>query len=371
MKLATIQEIIKLEPIEGADLIEKATILGWQIVVKKGEFKVGDYCCYIQIDTICPEIPFFEFLRDSKFRVKTRKFRKCISQGLAVHLDSLECFKEQYTPGIGYYWKIDDDVTELVGVKKYEKTIEIVTDYVPVWKPKTWYGKLYQKVYYKYLQKYFPRKRYKTDFPTDIVSKTDEERIQNHPNYLEIYKGKKFHISEKLNGSSITIICQRKKTWFTSKLNFRVCSRNMEIYDKNNEWYKVFTDSKLKISLTDIMQYNKNAKLIVLQGEYIGKPQGNPYKLEKNEIRVFNVFVDGRKYSPMELSDICRIYDMPRCPELPTLMLNHTMQELIAMAEAKSVLNNSTEREGLVFRDEENTISFKVISNKFLIKNDE
>jgi hypothetical protein len=367
MKLATIQEIKNLEPIEGADAIEKATILGWQVVVKKGEFKIGQHCCYIQIDTICPEIPFFEFLRECKFRVKTRKFRKCISQGLAIPLDSLECFKEQFTPGIGYFWNIDDDVTELVGIKKYEKTVEIAEEYVPVYKPKTWYGKFL----YKYFYRYFPKKRYKTNFPTEIVSKTDEERIQNHPNYLEKYKGKKFYPTEKLNGSSITIICERKKKFLFSKLNFRVCSRNLEIHNTENEWYKVFTDSNLKTSLSELMQFNKRINLIVLQGEYIGKPQGNPYKLEKNEIRIFNVFVDGRKYSPQELNDVCRIYDIPRCPELPTMVLNHTMEELILMAEGKSVLNKNTEREGLVFRNEENTISFKVISNKFLLKNDE
>ena len=44
MNLASIQKVIKLTPIEGADLIETATVLGWEIVVKKGEYKVGDLC---------------------------------------------------------------------------------------------------------------------------------------------------------------------------------------------------------------------------------------------------------------------------------------------------------------------------------------
>ena len=45
-KLASIQKIKSLEPIPEADAIEKATVLGWQLVVKKGEFKTGDLVVY-------------------------------------------------------------------------------------------------------------------------------------------------------------------------------------------------------------------------------------------------------------------------------------------------------------------------------------
>ena len=89
-KLATIQTIIKIEPIEGADQIEKATILGWQLVVKKGDFKVGDSCCYFEIDSFLPIRPEFEFLRKAclkkledgteGFRIRTIRLRKQISQ---------------------------------------------------------------------------------------------------------------------------------------------------------------------------------------------------------------------------------------------------------------------------------------------------
>ena len=108
MNLASIQKITKLSPIEGADLIEKASVLGWEVVVKKDEFKEGSLCVYIQIDTVVPELPEYEFLRERKFRVRTIKLRKQISQGLIIPLP------------VGS-WKEGDDVTELLGIKKYEK----------------------------------------------------------------------------------------------------------------------------------------------------------------------------------------------------------------------------------------------------------
>lgn len=63
MYLASVQKITNISPIQGADLIEVATVLGWQVVVKKGEYRIGDSCSYIQIDTIVPELPEYEFLR--------------------------------------------------------------------------------------------------------------------------------------------------------------------------------------------------------------------------------------------------------------------------------------------------------------------
>ena len=108
MNLASVQKIIKLTPILGADLIETATVLGWEIVVKKGEFKENDLCCYVQIDTVMPDLPEYEFLRERKFRVRTIKLRKQISQGLIIPLPKgnwKEEFEKRKDPmGKTYYW---------------------------------------------------------------------------------------------------------------------------------------------------------------------------------------------------------------------------------------------------------------------------
>ena len=87
-KLASIQRIVSIEPIQGADKIELAIVLGWQCVVKKDEFKVGDLCVYIEIDSIVPaDNPYFEFMKDRKYRVKTIRLRGIYSQGLVCPLN--------------------------------------------------------------------------------------------------------------------------------------------------------------------------------------------------------------------------------------------------------------------------------------------
>src|SRR6056297_506501 len=88
-KLASIQKIRSLDPIEGADAIERATVLGWQLVVKKGEFKPGDLAVYCEIDSLMPERPEFEFLKPRKMRIRTVRLRGQVSQGICFPLSIL------------------------------------------------------------------------------------------------------------------------------------------------------------------------------------------------------------------------------------------------------------------------------------------
>ena len=62
-KLASIQRIWKIEPIEGADRIELAHVLGWQCVVNKGQFQPMDIGVYFEIDSFLPIRPVYEFMR--------------------------------------------------------------------------------------------------------------------------------------------------------------------------------------------------------------------------------------------------------------------------------------------------------------------
>lgn len=354
MNLATVQKILTISPIEGADAIETAGLLGWEIVVKKNEFKVGDLCVYIGIDTIVPELPQYEFLRARHFRVRTIKLRKQISQGLII-------------PMIAGNYKEGDDVTEIMGVKKYSKDVEIPQD-VPKM-PTIWYKKMFYILKYKYLVKIFPSLKTfnRKSFPKDLVPITDEERIQNIPSVLEKHHGRMYVVSEKLDGSSITIIHERSRF---GKTKFRICSRRFELFDKNNAWYKVFLQTNFSFQILKLVDYYQTTNIIV-QGEFIGKPQGNKYQLKADEIRLFNIYVDGVRLLQNEFYQACESLVIPCCPNLGTIPLNFSLKEIIAFAEGKSMLNNQTEREGLVFRCTETGHSFKAISNKFMLKNDE
>jgi hypothetical protein len=353
--LASIQKILKLEPIEGADLIEKSTVLGWEIVVKKGEYKVGDLCSYIQIDTVVPELPEYEFLRDRKFRVRTIKLRKQISQGLIVPLP------------IGK-WKEGDDVTEILGVKKYEKPDTNPERYEKPRMPKVLYKKWIYLFKYNFLYKTFPslQKKSRSPFPTHLVSITDEERIQNIPHVLTQYASKSFVLSYKLDGSSITIIHSR----VLGKSKFRICSRRFELHDKKNDWHKVFTDTMFNNEIIKLVSYFQTDDIIV-QGEAIGKFNGNHHNLQAEQIRLFNIYVDGKRLNQKTFLEVCLANNIPHCPLYKEVILNHTLPEILKVSEIKDLINPNVDAEGLVWRCIEDNFSFKVINNKFLLKNNE
>jgi hypothetical protein len=351
MNLASVQRIESLSPIVGADIIEKATVLGWELVVKKGEYNVGDLTCYIQIDTVVPETPEFEFLRQRNFRVRTIKLRNQISQGLLVPLPKGN-------------WKVGDDLTDVIGVKKYEKPDNNPGLYEKI--PKK--SSFLQKFKFNVLYKLFPslRKKLRSDFPKHLVSITDEPRIQNMPQVLESHKGKEFIVSYKLDGSSITIIHDR----FLGKSRFRVCSRRFELHDKENDWYKVFKTTNFEKHIKTLVGFY-NTNNIIVQGEAIGKFNGNHHNLKQNEIRLFNIYVNGKRINQKEFKGVCETFDIPYCPVLGVVELNHTMEEILKMSELPDILNPKTNLEGLVWRCVEDNLSFKVINNNYLLKNED
>lgn len=355
MKLASVQKITKITPIDGADMIETATVLGWEVVIKKNEYSVGDLCSYVQIDTVVPELPQYEFLRERKYRVRTIKLRKQISQGLILQLPEGE-------------WNEGDDLTEILGIVKYEKPDNNPSKYDKPKKPKTWYAKLIYDFKYNVLFKVFPRlqRLSRSKFPTNIVPITDEERIQNIPQILDEYAGKLFVVSYKLDGSSITII--HSKVFGRSR--YRICSRRFELHDKKNDWYKVFNDTNFKYEIEKLVRYFKTDDIIV-QGEAIGKFNGNHHNLQREQIRLFNIYVNGKRLNQKEFIAVCLANNVPHCPMYKEIVLNHTLPEILKVSEIKDVLNPHVDAEGLVWRCVDDNTSFKVINNNYLLKNNE
>jgi RNA ligase (TIGR02306 family) len=331
-KLATIRKIDDLQPIEGADRIELAIVDGWKVVVTKG-LNIGDKIAYCEIDSFLPIKPEFEFLRKSSykklidgtegFRLRTVKLKGQISQGLCIPLNELPQLANN---------QIGDDVSEILGITKYDPPI-----------PASLSGLA------------------KGNFPT-FLKKTDEERVQNltreYQEYLKSYS--RFYATEKLDGSSAT--------FYLRDGVFGVCSRNLELKENlDNSFWKVARELDIENKLK---QLPFNA---CLQGELIGEGiQGNPYKIKGQSVRFFNLFnIDTYEYKPIyDLDNFCNENDLQTVPivGIVNLTLPSTIDELLLLAEGKSSLFDC-EREGLVIRDVDNTISFKVISNKFLINN--
>lgn len=222
-KLAHIEIIEALNPIEGADKIEVAQVLGWQCVVKKGEFKVGDKVIYVEVDSVMPEKPEFEFLRDRKFRVRTIKLRGQISQGLILPLSVLDNYLE-VPAGIEKIKKAltsGDDVTDYLKITKYlspSERDEITQQERNIANDKNRLRKFMMR--YSWFRKLFLNKKSKLGFPY-WVPKTDEERIQNIPHVLEQFKDKEVYVTEKLDYQSFTAtgkIVPRFNNWFGIKM---------------------------------------------------------------------------------------------------------------------------------------------------------
>lgn len=351
MNLASVQKILNISSIEGADSIETAHVLGWQVVIKKGEFQIGDLCVYIQIDTIVPETEQFDFLRERKYRVRTIKLRKQISQGLIIPLP-----KGNYKEG--------DDVTEIIRVRKFEKPDNNPERFEKPRMPKVWYKKWYYIFKYNFLYKLFPslQRKQRSKFPTHLVGVTDEERIQNMPQVLTQYAGKLFVVSYKLDGSSITIIHSK----VLGKSKFRICSRRFELHDKKNDWYRVFADTNFKYEVLKLVQHFQTNDVIV-QGEAIGKFNGNHHNLPNEQIRLFNIYIKGKRLNQKDFIQTCLALNIPHCPKYKETVLNHSLEEILKESEIKDLLNPNTDVEGLVWRCVDDNMSFKVINNKYLM----
>ncbi len=326
-KLASIQRIKALEPIADADAIEKATVLGWQLVVKKGEFAVGDLCVYCEIDSLLPDRPEFEFLKARGMRIRTVRLRGQISQGI--------CFPLNILPQ-GTDIQEDTDVTDVLEIIKYEPPI-----------PASLAGVA------------------KGLFPS-FIPKTDETRVQVLQDVLDKYKNELCYVTEKLDGSSVT--------YYLKDGEFGVCSRNLEpIETPENSLWKVARTLQIEEKLKSL---NGN---FALQGEIIGEGiQGNLYKLKGQTVRFFNVF-DIDKYQFLDMQDFVNAMANLKLETVPVLetdfALTNNINALIEKSKARSVLNADMWREGIVIRPiiekrdaELGQVSFKAINPEFLLK---
>jgi RNA ligase (TIGR02306 family) len=332
-KMATIRKIDNIHPIDGADAIECAVIGGWTVVVKKGEFAVGSLAVYCEIDSWIPtEIaPFLskgkeprEFNGVKGERLKTIRLRGQLSQGLLLPCYILLDKIGEIYEGI--------DVAEALGIQKWEAPI-----------PAQLAGQV------------------RGNFPS-LIPKTDQERVQNLVKEIQAAaeSGLEFEVTEKLEGSSMTC--------YLIDGEFGVCSRNLDLKrDENNTFWAVAIAKQIE----DKMRNAFGNRDIAIQGELIGPGvQGNIFKLTTHEFRVFDIYdiVAGNYFMPVHRQIMV---DTMNLLHAPVLIRNATLgdvQTILTMAEGKSQLNPQQEREGIVFKQINGGMTFKAISNVYLLK---
>jgi len=366
-KLASIRRILKLQEIPKADKIEVATIDGWQCVVKRGDFLEGDLCVFLEIDSLVPEHEVFEFMRPRKFRVKTAKFMKQISQGLALPLLIIEQITGKQIPV-----EEGTDVTELLGVVKHDPYLE---------KEKRFSGKKQKKNFitqYMLSFKWFRNLHYKytgrgNNFPW-FLSKTDEERIQNLPHIFRTWGGIQCYETEKIHGMSATYAVYRGKFFLERFLfkDFYVCSRNLALYkEDDSEWWEIARRLNIKGKLQGI------GKNIAIQGEICGKGiHKDPYKIGDLRFFVFNVIdIDtNKRFNLHDKLEFCKNYGFDPVPFITryTMYENFTVDGMIERSKNRSSINPSVLIEGIVVRNiNDDHMSFKAINPEFLLKYEE
>jgi RNA ligase (TIGR02306 family) len=338
-KLASIQTIKYVKPIPDADSIETVCVLGWEVVSKKGEFQPGDTCVFFEIDSLLPEVPEFEFLRKScwndnlkKYRLKTVKLRKQLSQGLALPT-SVFPILAGLTAGA--------DVTDLLGVEKYEPPIpaQIVGDA----KSFSW-----------------------------PISKTDETRVQLDDEYgfIERLIGEPYYISLKLDGTSSTFLIDPKDE------TFHVCGRNYS-YKRNDThtFWKIAERYNIEQRLRSFVDKGNNR--IAIQGEIVGPGiQKNPLGLNIPDLYIFNVvdIINNTRFSLDMSMFIVQELGLKFVPIVDKgSSFAYTKTDLLEMAKGKykthfASAKDSQDREGIVIRSICGEISFKAINNDFLLK---
>ena len=334
-KMATIRKIDSIREIPGADSIECCTLGGWNVVTRKGEFTAGELAVYCEIDSWIPH-EVAPFLSRGNFprvynevkgeRLRTVSLRKQISQGLLLPLSTLTMVESELFEGL--------DVSFPLGIVKYEAPV-----------PAALQGEI------------------KGMFPSRIP-KTDQERVQNLSVELEEWKAAKltWEVTEKLDGSSMTV--------YMIDGEVGVCSRNLDLKPNpdNSLWataYRNEIDVKLIQSLSNL----------AIQGELVGNGiQGNMYKMRDQEFYVYDIYdIDaGRYFTPAQRVAYCKAWDIKHVPVFKSdfMLSTETVADLLQMAEGKSVMGTiaGPEREGLVYKCNERQVSFKTVSNRFLLK---
>ena len=341
-KLVTVRKVGAVRPIAGADAIECASVEGWDVVIKKGEFREGDYCVYFEIDSFLPlEDPRFAFLAKSKIvwngkegiRLRTIKLRGQVSQGLIL---PLEDFLEIDTDDLNDLDQLRHiDFSDRLGIEKWEAPI-----------PASLAGEVVGP------------------FPS-FIRKTDQERIQNMPDVLQQDAEALYEVTIKLDGSSMTVSHNAGEAG--------VCGRNWQLKeDAGNSLWRVARREKL---IDSLVAYGRN---IALQGEIIGEGiQGNPEKLRGQSFLLFDVYdIDRQAYLGREarrqvVEDLralgAILLETPCIDVLPLSRFNGSVARVLDYAEGPS-LNTEITREGVVFKRIDGASSFKAISNSYLLK---
>ncbi len=360
-KLASLVEIASCDPIPDTERLSVATMVGkgWRVVTGRDEFKPGDLAVYFEIDSyLPPDDERYAFLRErclkrfvSKgggvlregIRIKTAKLRGVISQGLLMPAAK---FPEAAGMEVGA------DLTALLKVDHYDEVKEMLQPAMgnPL------------------------NAEAMGDFPS-FIPKSDEERLQGLADFFTTMKGRRFEVTAKDDGTSATV-------FFSPTIDeanpFGVCSRNLRLKRPEDATAaSAFWQVVLKYGLEEKLRqfHAETGREIALQGELVGPGiNADRDRYPDFEFHVFRIWdITAQSFMPPgERVRFCADRAIPHVQVLeadfPFFDRLATMDEALAYAEGKTSRGN--EREGIVMKasDGIDDTHFKVVSNRYLLK---
>jgi len=325
--IATIQRVKNVRNHPNGDALDLCNVLGWQVVVKRNEFKENDLCVYVVIDSVLPEKPEFEFLRNKNFRIKPIRLRKEESAGICFPLSILP----NYVPAMGdtppyneprFGCPTDNltireglDVTDAIGVKHYEKPI-----------PASLAGQAFGS------------------FP-GYIRITDEDNLRSYPNAVPEMFSRPFYITRKDDGSS--------GTFFIKGGEFGVCSRRIHLKDTEGNG---FWNMARKYDVNNVLLKAFPDKEIAVQGEVCGPGiQANKLGLKEMEFHLFNIWdINQRTYLDYaKLMEFSNTYGIPMVTTIEEgNIFSYSLEDLIKLSNAQKYPTGGP-AEGIVIRPKE------------------
>jgi RNA ligase (TIGR02306 family) len=289
MTIATIERVTALSDHHNAEKLCVASVLGWNVVCKKSECKVGDLVVYVNIDSIVEPHPYLKFLESKSYRIKPCKIRGVVSQGLLIPLSDLKHFTEseiEFFEG--------QDVSQIIKAKHFEKQV-----------PSRILG------------------QHKALFP-DFLIKTDEDNLRNYPKALNEIANHEIYISQKLDGCSAT--------YYVKNGNFGVCSRSVELRPDETPFWAIVKKHDLAYKMQSV------GIDFAIQGELYGPNiQNNPTGTKQISFSAFNLYLINEKtYSSLdELYKMCEQLEIPVVKVIYRGIMNHTLSDFIGIANSQ------------------------------------
>ncbi|GAA4969282.1 RNA ligase family protein [Actinoplanes utahensis] len=337
--MATIERITELARIPGADAIVRARVRGWDVVVKAGEFATGDLCVYFEVDALLDT-------GDERFAFLAARGVRTDGHGRTGHVLKTARLRGQYSQGLALpvtlFPELGDgrpgqDVTAALGVVRWDPPIPTdrlgkIRGYRPSW-----------------------------------IRSTGQVRLQNQPELLRC-RDQGWIATEKIDGTSTT--------YWVDGDDRGACTRNVDLLEEpaSRVW-----QTGIGLGVHDLLRAEFPGRRAAVQGELYGLGgHVNPLRLPDTRFSAFTLLLDGavvpRDRWPSWLTALSvPVHDLP----FPA-----TVDEALSQVDGlPSAINPARPAEGVVWVAGGADLvqlpgggyapgSFKVISNRYLLKND-